>query len=60
MSNLSEIIRGDLIDFANEATELGMKLKSVRFQYNVQGHCTQALLSYEETEPVHVEESPNS
>lgn len=44
------IIREDLTDFANEARANGIQLNSVRFKYNIQGNCTQVLLSYEETE----------
>ena len=48
--NLSkaDIIRGDLIDFANEASKIGVRLNNVKFQFNVHGECTQALLNYDE------------
>ena len=45
------IIRQKLIDFATEQAENGVRIKSVRFTYNVNNHCTQALMSYEEESP---------
>ncbi len=41
-------IREDLIGLANTYSETGVRINGVRFTYNVNGKCTQALLNYTE------------
>lgn len=45
-----EEVRKVLCDLADDFAERGTRLNSVRYKYNVEGHCTNAILSFEELE----------